>query len=123
MRYLLTQRAVVCLTLATIVLGTVSLPWAATPSQTTSDTGVLPIEQFSPSFLGIYRKVMEIEDEIRRHADTYDVDIDLAWSVCLYESGGNGSLNSWAGAQGYFQVMPATFRSLHVDTNIEAGPA
>ena len=64
---------------------------------------------------------MEIEDEISRHAETYGVDIDLAWAVCLYESGGNANLNSWAGAQGYFQVMPATFRSLRVDTNIEAG--
>ena len=28
---------------------------------------------------------------------------------------------SSAGARGYFQVMPATFRELRVDTNIEAG--
>lgn len=85
------------------------------------DSEILPLEQFSPTILGIYRKVMEIEDEIRRHTDRYAVDYELARAVCMYESGGNSNLTSWAGAEGYFQVMPATFRSLRVDTNIEAG--
>ena len=40
-------------------------------------------------------------------------------AVCLYESGGNANLTSRAGARGYFQVMPSTFRSLRVETNIE----
>ena len=82
---------------------------------------LLPLEDFSPAFLGVFRKMMLIEDEIQTYADQYGVDIDLARAVCLYESGGNANLNSWAGAQGYFQVMPATFRSLRVETNIEAG--
>ena len=94
---------------------------ANTPSQASQFGDLRPIEEFSPAFLGIYRKVIEIESDIRRHAETYDVDIDLALAVCLYESGGNANLNSHAGAQGYFQVMPATFRSLSVATNIEAG--
>lgn len=81
----------------------------------------LPLDDFSPGFLGMYRKVMEIEGDIRRHADRYGVDVDLARAVCLYESGGNPGLASHAGAQGYFQVMPATFRELNVPTNIEAG--
>ena len=72
-------------------------------------------------FLGIYRKLMLIEDQIRTYSDKYDVDYDLARAVCLYESGGNPNLTSIAGAGGYFQVMPATFRSLRVKTNIEAG--
>ena len=92
-----------------------------TPSQASQFDDLRPIEEFSPTFLGIYRKVIEIESDIRRYAETYDVDIDLALAVCLYESGGNANLNSHAGAQGYFQVMPATFRSLSVATNIEAG--
>ena len=92
-----------------------------TPSQASQFDDLRPIEEFSPAFLGIYRKVIEIESDIRRYAETYDVDIDLALAVCLYESGGNANLNSHAGAQGYFQVMPATFRSLSVPTNIEAG--
>lgn len=82
---------------------------------------ILPVEEFSPAILGIYRKLMEIEDEIRRHSQRYGVDYDLARATCMYESGGNANLTSWAGARGYFQVMPATFRSLGVDTNIEAG--
>lgn len=82
---------------------------------------VLPVEELSPALLGMFRKVMEIEDDIRRYTDKYDVDFDLARAVCLQESGGNPNLRSWAGAQGYFQVMPATFRSLRVETNIEAG--
>ena len=82
---------------------------------------LVPLEQLSPGFLGMYRKVMEIEDDITRYAERYGVDVTLAKAVCLHESGGNASLNSWADAQGYFQVMPATFRSLGVETNIEGG--
>lgn len=86
-----------------------------------AETTVPPLEDFSPGFLGMYRKLMEIEDEIRRHADRYGVDVDLARAVCLYESGGNAGLASHAGAQGYFQVMPRTYRAMRVSTNIEAG--
>ena len=82
---------------------------------------ILPLDKFSPAFLGIFRKMMVIEDEILKYATKYSVDIDLVRAVCMYESGGNANLNSWAGARGYFQVMPATFRSLQVPTNIEAG--
>ncbi|MBM3778424.1 MAG: LysM peptidoglycan-binding domain-containing protein [Acidimicrobiia bacterium] len=82
---------------------------------------VLPLDDFSPGFLGMYRKVMEIEGDILRYAQRYGVDFDLARAVCLYESGGNEGLASGAGARGYFQVMPLTFRSLGVETNIEAG--
>ena len=92
------------------------------PSQAPSPDGeFLPLEDFSPSFLGMYRKVMEIEDEISQYAERYGVDPHLAWAVCLYESGGNANLTSRPGARGYFQVMPRTFRSLRVETNIEAG--
>ena len=114
-----------CTVLATwLVLCSASGTHAAQESPTrpaipTAD--VLPLEEFSPSFLGVYRKVMEIEDEIRRHTDRYEVHFDLARAVCLYESGGNAGLSSRVGALGYFQVMPATFRSLRVETNIEAG--
>ncbi len=82
---------------------------------------LLPLDDFSPSLLGIYRKMMEIEDVIKQHTDRYGVDYELARATCMYESGGNANLTSWAGAKGYFQVMPATFRSLRVETNIEAG--
>ena len=85
------------------------------------DPAALTLQDLSPGFLGLYRKVMEIEDRIRRHATAYGLDYDLARAVCLYESGGNARLTSWAGAEGYFQVMPATQRTLGVDDNIEAG--
>ena len=81
---------------------------ASTQAQETDN--ILPLEKFSPVFLGIYRKLMLIEDQIRTYSDKYDVDYDLARAVCLYESGGNPNLTSIAGAGGYFQVMPATFR-------------
>ena len=83
--------------------------------------GLLPVEALSSGFLGMYRKVMEIEDDISKYADKYDVDLTLARALCIQESGGNANLNSWAGAKGYFQVMPSTFRTLKVKTNIEAG--
>lgn len=103
------------------LLATAPAPHAgAAPAQ--SDTeDILPLTDFSPALLGMFRKMMVIEDEIRRYADRYDVSLDLARAVCLHESGGNRNLRSGAGAQGYFQVMPATFRSLRVETNIEAG--
>ncbi len=73
------------------------------------------------SLVGSYRKLMEIEEKILVAAKRHDVSPLLARALCLYESGGNGSLTSHAGAQGYFQVMPATFRRMGVRTNIEAG--
>jgi len=82
---------------------------------------LLIAKDFSSSFLGLYRKTMRIEDRIKLYSEKYDVDPQLSRAICLYESGGNGNLTSWAGAKGYFQVMPKTFRSLKVKTNIEAG--
>jgi hypothetical protein len=99
-----------------------SQPLAATPaSAQEAFEDILPLDDFSPAVLGIFRKLMLIEDDIERYAARYDVDFDLARATCMYESGGNANLTSWAGAKGYFQVMPATFRSLNVETNIEAG--
>ena len=58
---------------------------------------VLRIEEFSPRFLGIYRKVMEIEDEIIEYSRRHGVDPVLARAVSMYESGGNANLASSAG--------------------------
>ena len=91
---------------------------AQTPLHTAN---LLPLDDFSPQFLGMFRKTMTIEDEIRTYSDKYEVDFDLARAMAIQESGGNPHLTSIAGAGGYFQVMPATFRGLNVDTNIEAG--
>ena len=99
----------------------IATPTAAQPPLPAEGSEILALEEFSPTLLGMFRKVMVIEDDIRTYAEKYDVDLDLARAVCLQESGGNPNLRSGAGAQGYFQVMPATFRSLRVDTNIEAG--
>jgi hypothetical protein len=96
-------------------------PGASTPGKASLARGIQPLDDFSPVFLGMYRKLMVIEDEIRQHSERYGVDFDLARAVCLYESGGNAGLTSHAGARGYFQVMPPTFRELRVNTNLEAG--
>lgn len=98
------------------------MPAAAALATTSGvESGIRPLTEFSPAFLGMYRKVMEIEGEVERHARTYGVDLDLARSVAIQESGGNANLSSDPGAAGYFQLMPATFRSMRVQTNIEAG--
>lgn len=109
-----------------IVLGWLLVPtsaerWSSEVAPALADPTLLPLDEFSPAFLGMYRKLMDIDGEIRRHAERYRVDSNLARALCLYESGGDGSLVSAAGARGYFQVMPSTFRSLKVETNIEAG--
>jgi LysM repeat protein len=103
-------------------------PVAASAKPDVSATGqpaaeTLPVsaEKFSPSFLGMYRKSMVIESQIIKYSRKYHVDPALARAVCMYESGGNAHLTSPAGARGYFQLMPATFRALRVRTNIEAG--
>ncbi|MGH9567863.1 MAG: transglycosylase SLT domain-containing protein, partial [Candidatus Angelobacter sp.] len=82
---------------------------------------IVPGQQFSPSFLGMYRKVMLIDENVKAYSEKYDVNVALARAVCMYESGGNPGLRSVAGARGYFQLMPSTFHSLRVRTNIEAG--
>ena len=111
--------------LASVLIITLSL-WASPLMAQQVSTGVLDpntlgLNDLSPGFLGLYRKVMEIEERIGVHSETYGLDYDLARAVCLYESGGNAALTSWAGAEGYFQVMPATQRALGVNDNIEAG--
>src|SRR5690348_9843058 len=82
---------------------------------------IAPGDQFSPSFLGMYRKVMLIDKNVEAYSKKYNVNLALARAVCMYESGGNPGLRSVAGAHGYFQLMPSTFRSLRARTNIEAG--
>ncbi len=94
---------------------------AAGQTPIASESSIRPLTEFSPAFLGMYRKVMEIEGEIERYATQHGVDVDLARAIAIQESGGNADLNSAPGANGYFQLMPATFRSLKVQTNIEAG--
>ena len=89
--------------------------------ETVDGNPLLPLDEFAPQFLGMYRKALTIEDDLRRYTKRYGVDVELARAVLIQESGGNPHLTSVAGAGGYFQVMPATFRGLRVETNIEAG--
>jgi LysM repeat protein len=77
--------------------------------------------EIAPSFLGMYRKTIEIDRELSIYTARYKVDPRTARAVVIQESGGNAHLVSVAGARGYFQVMPQTFRMLGVRTNIEAG--
>jgi len=82
--------------------------WAAPPAH-------------SRFLLGAYRKTMEIEPALAKACESYGAPLKLARAVCMFESGGNDSLTSGAGARGYFQVMPATYRLMGVSSNIEAG--
>ena len=100
-------------------VATTHAPLSRTSDSATAD--LLPLDDFSPQFLGMFRKAVTIENQIRQFTDSYGVDFDLARAMLIQESGGNPNLTSIAGAGGYFQVMPATFRSLQVESNIEAG--
>lgn len=109
------------LLVATLASASLASPGAAGQQAAAGEDQLLPLNAFSPALLGMYRKVMEIDSEINRFTDQYELDLNLARAVVLHESGGNGSVVSVDGARGYFQVMPATFRELRVDTNIEGG--
>ncbi|MGE3110182.1 MAG: transglycosylase SLT domain-containing protein, partial [Phycisphaerales bacterium] len=115
------RRTLAALSMALCVAaGGVGRVEAAQPAEV--EVSALPAaEDFSPAFLGMYRKVMEIEDAIDRFSEQYGVDPLLARAVCMFESGGNADVVSGAGARGYFQVIPSTFRLMRVPTNIEAG--
>lgn len=116
LRTLLIVIAVVC------VSGPAGTASAGTAQSANPEVSVLPpATDFSPAFLGMYRKMMQIDAVIDRFSKTYGVDPVLARAVCMFESGGNPDLTSAAGAHGYFQVMPSTFRLMGVRTNIEAG--
>ena len=99
----------------------IAAPPVAAPQSAAGEDKWLPLTAVSQTLLGMYRKVMEIDGEIKTFTDQYELDLDLARAVVIHESGGNGRVVSIDGANGYFQIMPATFRSLRVDTNIEAG--
>ena len=120
MQHLAARRSLPCVVLLAALL-CATLPVASAQPTASGAHELLPLTAFAPSLLGMYRKVMEIDSEIKRFSDQYGLDFDLARAVVIHESGGNGSVVSSAGARGYFQVMPATFRELRVDTNIEAG--
>ena len=51
----------------------------------TTTKSPLELEAISPSFLGMYRKVMEIEDEIRRHTDQYGLPFDDIPGITTYD--------------------------------------
>jgi LysM repeat protein len=109
--------------IAVLSLATIALPGvpATASPQTVAVPATSQADLFSPAFLGMYRKVLEIDADIVKYAGRYNVDPALARAVCMFESGGNGQLTSGAGAHGYFQVMPSTFRLMRVPGNIEAG--
>lgn len=107
--------------LAMACLCAAAAPASALERRGAAAPALVGADQFSPGFLGMYRKVLEIAPQIDRYSRKHGVDPLLARAVCMFESGGNGGVVSHAGARGYFQVMPSTFRSLHVSSNIEAG--
>ena len=78
-------------------------------------------DEFSPSFLGMYRKTIVIEQQLFVQAARYGIDPRLARALIMHESGGNADLVSAAGARGYFQILPEHFQQLGVSDSIEAG--
>ena len=114
-------RSSVLVAIILVGVSCIAAPSVGEPQTAAGEDEWLPLTAFSPTLLGMYRKVMEIDGEIKTFTDQYELDLDLARAVVIHESGGNGRVVSIDGANGYFQIMPATFRSLRVDTNIEGG--
>lgn len=101
-----------------------SIAAAGTPQQRpavgSGDT-LRPADDFSLSLLGMYRKLIEIEGRLQRYADQHGVDYNTARAVCLFESGANERLTWPDGRAGYFQLSPATRRSVGGADDLEAG--
>ena len=70
----------------------IATPSVAGQQTAAGDDQLLPLTAFSSSLLGMYRKVMEIDSDIKRFTDQYELDLDLARAVVLHESGGNGAV-------------------------------
>lgn len=72
-------------------------------------------------------QVSHWDKDIRRWAAQYELDPNLLATVMQIESCGHPTVNSYAGAQGLFQVMPFHFTSdenmLDPDTNAMRGAA
>src|SRR5262245_40933911 len=105
--------------IAAFACSTVADAAAATAAPGAAGSPFVP--RYSLSLLGSYRKSMQIEGELTGACAKYGLPVPLARAVLMYESGGNDNLISGAGARGYFQVMPSTYRLMRVTTNIEAG--
>ena len=90
--------------------------WFGAPMQPQSETLIAPL--FTP-------EVMHWQEDIVRWGEVHDVDPNLLATVMQIESCGHPTVNSPAGAQGLFQVMPFHFAEvenmLDPDTNAMRG--
>ena len=80
--------------------------------------------ELSPSFVGMYRKSMQIEAELFSAASRYGVDPRLARALILYQSGGNDSFMSASGElqrNAYLQISPEGVSEDTAEANLEAG--
>lgn len=75
----------------------------------------------SPSFLGMYRKTIDIDAEIFDYSEQYGIDPRMARALILYESGGNPEWVSESGVTGYFQLPSGLVRMLGDVNGVEAG--
>jgi soluble lytic murein transglycosylase-like protein len=66
--------------------------------------------ELSPSFLGMYRKTMEVEHALLGYSKRYGVNPCTARAVLIQESGGNG-ISSRARRARLLPGMPSTSRS------------
>ncbi len=78
----------------------------------------------SPSFVGMYRKSMQIEALLFNAADRYGVDPRLARALMLYQSGGNDSFVSASGElqrNVYLRTGPEEATANTAEANLEVG--
>jgi hypothetical protein len=80
--------------------------------------------ELSPSFVGMYRKSMQIEAQLFSVASRYRVDPRLARALILYQSGGNDYFVSASGGlrrNTYLQIAPERVLTNTAEDNLEAG--
>ena len=80
--------------------------------------------ELSPSFVGMYRKSMQIEAQLFSVASRYGVDPRLARALILYQSGGNDYFVSASGGlrrNTYLQIAPERVLTNTGEDNLEAG--
>ena len=80
-------RATFMVTIALVTMLNPTAPASAGQQTAAGEDQLLRLTAFSPSLLGMYRKVMEIDSEIKRFTDQYELTMAQAyWQAAIQDN-------------------------------------